>query len=69
MKQPCALFVGDQDEQFIPEKVIAFGDYLSPSAKTHSYAQLIAGASHLSIILEAPHLLAQALEKFVMLKK
>lgn len=69
LKKPCALFVGDKDEQFVPNKLMAFKDYVSDEAKASSYAQLISGATHLSIILKAPEFLSQALEKFIPIQK
>ncbi len=65
LKKPCALFVADRDEQFIPEKLIAFKDHLHENIKDKSFAQLICDATHLSIVLKASEFLSQALEKFV----
>lgn len=65
LKKPCALFVGDCDEQFIPERLIAFKDYVNENVRNASYSQLICDATHLSIVLKAPEFLSQALETFL----
>jgi acylglycerol lipase len=65
LKKPCALFVGSRDEQFIPEKLVGFNQHLSEEVKSKSSAQLVFDASHLSIVLQAPEFLAQALKRFI----
>lgn len=66
LKKPCALFVGDRDEQFIPEKLIAFKEHLHKNVKNKSFTQLICDATHLSIVLKAPEFLSQAFEAFLL---
>lgn len=67
LKKPVALCVGDRDEQFIPEKLVSFNQYLSNDVSSKSYTQLVPDASHLSIVLKAPEFLAQALKKLISL--
>lgn len=60
---PFALFVGQYDEQFIPEKLVAYKNY-AEKVKSVSSSHIVKDANHLSIILEAPFLFAQAIEEF-----
>lgn len=59
---PFALFVGDQEEQFYPEKVTAYKE-LATKVKDQSISMIVPGVTHLSIIIEAPQLCAQAIDK------
>lgn len=59
---PFALFVGQEDEQFMPEKLVTYKD-LAVKVKNLSSASIVKNANHLSIILQAPHLFAQAIEE------
>ena len=52
---PTTLFIGSDDEQFISSKVLAFGDLI----KAPVHTQMIDGAKHLSILLDAPKLIAE----------
>ncbi len=49
---PFGLWIGSEDELFVPEKVIAFAD-LARQGRAESQAQVIPGAKHLSILLRA----------------
>ena len=53
------LLAGACDEQFIPEKVIAFHHH-AVQVKDRSISQIIPGATHLSLVIEAPAIIAQA---------
>ncbi len=65
MKKPCAIFVGADDEQFLPEKIVAFKNFLSSGIKAKSNAEILPDAKHLTLILQAPELLAKVIERFV----
>ncbi len=65
MKKPCAIFVGAHDEQFLPEKIVAFKNFLSSGIKPKSSAEILPDAKHLTLILQAPELLAKAIVRFV----
>ncbi len=55
---PFLLLVGQDDEQFIPEKVIA----LSQSATrviAHSKMRIMPSVTHLSVVIESPEFIAQ----------
>jgi acylglycerol lipase len=52
--KPVGVFIGAQDEQFVPEKVIAYADLISAPVKT----KIVENAAHLSILLKAPQLIA-----------
>ena len=49
---PFGLWIGSEDELFVPEKVLAFAD-LAGSVRSRSQVGTIAGAKHLSILLRA----------------
>jgi hypothetical protein len=49
---PFGLWVGSEDELFVPEKVLAFAD-LAVSVRSRSQAGAIAGAKHLSVLVRA----------------
>lgn len=69
LNKPCAIFIGDNDEQFIPEKIVACKNYLQKDILDSSVIQLIAHATHLSILWQAPDFLSHAIEKYILLKK
>lgn len=56
--KPTAIFIGNNDEQFIASKVLAYGELI----KTPVQTQIVDGAKHVSILLETPKLIAQYLE-------
>ncbi len=60
LKIPFALLIGDHDEQFIPEKVIAYREYASHVHST-AYAKIVPDTGHISILLSAPALIAEAI--------
>ena len=49
---PFGLWIGSEDELFVPEKVLAFAD-LAESVRSRSNVGTIAGAKHLSVLLRA----------------
>ena len=49
---PFGLWIGSEDELFVPEKVLAFAD-LAGSVRFRSQVGTIAGAKHLSVLLRA----------------
>lgn len=55
INKPTALFIGAEDEQFVPEKVIAYTSQINASVTTHRVERV----GHLSILLEAPKLIAE----------
>lgn len=58
LNKPTKLYIGDADEQFIPEKVVEYAKY-NPDFVT---AEIVPQSKHLSILLEAPKLIAQAIK-------
>jgi len=62
LDKPFALFNGDKDEMFYPEKVIAYKE-LATKVKNQSYAQLVDGEKHLSILVNSAALIARGIEK------
>lgn len=63
LKKPFALYIGDQDEQLIPEKIMPYKEYAKNVANT-SIARIVPGAKHMSILVEAPALILNALIQF-----
>jgi len=59
IQKPTAIFIGTNDEQFIPQKIIDFAHLI----KTPTHTQLIDGAKHMSILLSTPELIAQYIKK------
>jgi acylglycerol lipase len=49
---PFGLWIGSEDELFVPEKVLAFAD-LAESVRSLSQVGIIAGAKHLSVLVRA----------------
>ena len=62
-QQPCAFFIGEEDELFEPDKIIAYREYC---ANRHLVARIIPDANHLSIVIKAPELFAEAFAKFLL---
>ncbi len=60
LDKPCALFIGSDDEQFDPEKVVAFADY---NKNDRVSAMILPGLKHLSILVDAPKLIANSIGK------
>lgn len=55
VNKPTAIYIGSDDEQFVPEKVISYkGSILAPCQ-----AKVVEGAKHLSILAQAPQLIAE----------
>jgi acylglycerol lipase len=57
---PTKLYIGDKDEQFIPEKIVEYAKY-KPDLVT---AQIVPDVKHLSILLSGPELIAKAISEF-----
>ena len=55
--KPVGIFIGDGDEQFIPEAVIAYKDLLVAPSDT----KIVPNAAHLSILLHAPTLITKSI--------
>ena len=56
--KPTGIFIGENDEQFIPEKVVLYGEKLATNQVT---TEIVKNANHLSILLEAPNLVANCI--------
>ncbi|HTP00795.1 MAG TPA: alpha/beta fold hydrolase, partial [Anaerolineales bacterium] len=52
LDRPFGLWIGSEDELFIPEKVLAFGE-LATSVRPASEIGTIRGANHLGVLLKA----------------
>ena len=57
--KPVGLYIGQEDEQFIPEKVIAYKEFMNVSVD----AKIIENVGHLSILLNAPELIAACIKR------
>lgn len=62
INKPFGLFVGSNDELFIPEKIISFSDLASKEIKERSLVRIIEGKKHLSILIDAGELIIDAIE-------
>jgi alpha-beta hydrolase superfamily lysophospholipase len=56
LKHPFGLWVGAEDELFLPDKVLAFAD-LATSVRAKSEAAVVPSARHLSILVDAHRLI------------
>ncbi len=52
--KPVGLFIGSNDEQFLPEAVIAYKKMINAPV----VAEIVENAAHLSLLLDAPQLIA-----------
>lgn len=52
--KPVGIFIGKNDEQFTPEKVIVYKDLINNRVR----AEVVENAAHLSILLQAPELIS-----------
>lgn len=59
LKKPTSIYIGAQDEQLIPEAVIAYKNLIS--APVH--ADIVPDAAHISILVKAPTLIAKSIER------
>lgn len=54
IEKPVGLYIGEHDEQFIPEKVISYKSLINAPVKE----KIIENVGHLSILLKAPEIIA-----------
>ena len=52
LDRPFGLWIGSEDELFLPDRVLAFAD-LAESVRANSQSAVIPGARHLSVLLKA----------------
>ena len=64
LDRPFGLWIGAQDELFQPDKVIAFAD-LAVSVRAYSQAEIIPGAKHLSILVNAHEIVGPWIEQMI----
>lgn len=64
LNKPFGLFIGSNDEQFLPEETLTYGAYAS---KVHdlSTMEIIENATHLSAILAAPTYFNNTIDRFI----
>jgi len=68
LDRPFGLWIGSEDELFVPEKVLAFAD-LAVSVRAASQASTIPGAKHLSVLLRAYETIGLWIKRMVREKK
>ena len=56
---PCCVLIGEQDEQFIPKKIMECKAYMPQSAQLQSIFYTIPEATHLSVVLRASDIIPQ----------
>jgi acylglycerol lipase len=59
-----ALFVGEMDELFIPQKVVSYAELADKKLRQKSIAEVVKGAKHLSILLKADELIYRAIQNW-----
>jgi pimeloyl-ACP methyl ester carboxylesterase len=55
--KPFSLFIGGEDELFVPEKVLEYGSLPNENIRNISTAHILAGEKHLSILLAVDELI------------
>jgi pimeloyl-ACP methyl ester carboxylesterase len=63
IRKPFGLFIGENDELFIPEKVLEYGSYPIKDVRNISKYQIINNEKHLSILLVADTLIGDSIVK------
>ena len=56
---PTTMFIASHDEQFIPKAIAQYADYIPPAV--YRYSEIV-NAKHLSILLQAPDLIAKSID-------
>lgn len=64
LDRPFGLWIGSEDELFLPEKVLGFAD-LAVSVRANSQASSIPGVKHLSILVRAHETMGPWITKIV----
>lgn len=64
LDKPFIMFAAAHDEQFIPDKIVEFGSYATLVSDC-SIAQIIPDATHLSLVMQAPELIAHGVQKIL----
>lgn len=59
INKPCVILTGEHDEQFIPEKIVAYIKEAPAEIRHQSTAQIVPDAKHLDILLSSPDYCAQ----------
>lgn len=60
--KPFGIYIGEFDEQFIPEKVVAYKKLVN-TVSDKSISQIIPGDKHLSILLSIPDIIKRDISK------
>jgi acylglycerol lipase len=68
LDHPFGLWIGSEDELFLPEKVLAFAD-LAVSVRADSQVSTIPGAKHLSVLVKAHETIGPWITNMVQKKK
>ena len=55
------LFIGANDDLFVPEKVIRYADYAASSIQAKSVNRILENENHLSILLRADDLIGKTI--------
>ena len=64
LAKPCAIFIGDSDEQFSPQAVLAYEKYLM-QAREKSITHIVPNATHLSIVCDSINYVNEAIDAFI----
>ena len=63
LEKPCCMLIGACDELFIPEKIINYQRYAQKVADSSMF-RIMPNATHLSIVIEAPYLIGEWMQRF-----
>ena len=64
LQKPCFMYVGEQDEMLLPERVVAYQELMAKH-QVSSVATVVPEADHLSIVLDCVDIFAADLKKIL----
>lgn len=62
VRTPTSMFIASDDEQFIAQEIMKYADYIP--AGVYRYTEIINNTKHLTLLLQAPELINQMVERF-----
>jgi pimeloyl-ACP methyl ester carboxylesterase len=67
--KPFGLFIGANDDLFVPEKVMEYAGYAPREIRTKSVQEIVENENHLSILLRADDLMGKTITDWIRHKK
>jgi len=65
INKPFGIFVGNNDELFIPENIIRYAEYSSEEIRSRSISRIIESENHLSILIDADKLIIETIAHII----